>query len=248
MKSHRAATPLNGAVRLLLSGVIMCWLAEATAGDDAFASEPLGVLGREESGDGGDVVYLAGATEWGLRDEAIREVGADEACCVRTFGYNEAGVDGVDANLLWTQLFCEHTCDRVKSALGSGVDGAVGRGQAACARADVDDASALADVFNGGAGGKKDTEYINVEHLVEVVFGDIFNGSELIDAGVVDEDVEAAIVLDGCVDDALRFSGLGDVSADSDGFAAGCGDGGDDDVGTSLAGGIVDHDGCAFRG
>jgi hypothetical protein len=85
--------------------------------------------------------------------------------------------------------------------------------------------------------------------LVEVLLGDGLDGGELVDAGVVDEDVEAAVVLDGRVDDALGFrGGLGDVAAHGDGLAAGRGDGGDNGVRAGLAGGVVDDDGCAFRG
>ena len=76
----------------------------------------------------------------------------------------------------------------------------------------------------------------------------VFDGGELVDAGVVDEDVEAAEVLDGGVDDALGFGGLGDVATDGDGLATGGGDGDDDGVRAGLAGGVVDDDGGAFGG
>ena len=84
--------------------------------------------------------------------------------------------------------------------------------------------------------------------LVELLFGDGLDRAELVNAGVVDEDVEAAKVFDGCVDDALRFGGLGDVAPHGDSLAAGRGDGGDDGVRAGLAGGVIDDDGCAFRG
>src|ERR1700733_11756866 len=123
-------------------------LAEAATGDDALSGQPLGVLGREELSDGGDVVYLACATEWGLRYEDLLEVGADDAGAVCAFGLNDAGVDGVDADLLRSQLLCEHAGDGVESAFAGGVDRAVGRSEAADAGANVDDAGAFAEMLD----------------------------------------------------------------------------------------------------
>ena len=102
--------------------------------------------------------------------------------------------------------------------------------------------------FDGGLRGEQKAEDVDVEDLVELLFGDGLDGGELVDAGVVDENVETAEVLDGRVDDALGFGGLGDVAADGDGLATGGGDGGDDGFGAGLAGGVVDDDGCAFGG
>ena len=119
----------------------------------------------------------------------------------------------------------EHAGDGIDCALGGGVDRAVRRRNAADDRADVDDAAAFAEVLDGGLGGEQKAEHVDVEDLVVVLFGDGFDRRELVDAGVVDQDVEAAELLDGCVDDALRLGGLGDVAADGDGFAAGGGDG-----------------------
>ncbi len=57
-----------------------------------------------------------------------------------------------------------------------------------------------------------------------------------------------AVVLDGCLDNALCLGGLGDVPAHGDSLATGCGDGGDNRVRASLAGSIVHDDGGAFCG
>jgi hypothetical protein len=64
-------------------------------------------------------------------------------------------------------------------------------------------------VFDGCLRGERETEHVNVKHLVELFFGDGLEGGELVYAGVVNEDVEAAIVFDGGVDDALRPSSDG---------------------------------------
>ncbi len=66
-----------------------------------------------------------------LRDERLLEVRADEACGCAALGFDHAGIYRVDADLLWAELLCEHAGDGVDRALRSGVDRAVGRGEAA---------------------------------------------------------------------------------------------------------------------
>ena len=170
---------------------------------------------------------------------------ADEAGGVGAFGFDDAGVEGVDANALGAELKREHAGDDVDRTLGGGVDGAAGRRDAADQRADVDDAAALGEVLDRGLRDQQEPENVDVELLVEVLGGDGFEGAELVDAGVVDQDVELAVGLDGGVDDGLRVGGLGDVAFDGYGFAAGLGDGVDDFVGAGFAGGVVDDDGGA---
>ncbi len=71
------------------------------------------------------------------------------------------------------------------------------------------------------------------------------DGAELVDAGVVDQDVELAVGLDGGVDDGVRVGELGDVTLDGYGCAAGFGDGVDCFIGAGFVGGEVDDDGGA---
>ena len=73
-------------------------------------------------------------------------------------------------------------------------------------------------------------------------------GPELVNAGVVDQDVQPAIVLDGGVDDALGLGSLGNVPTDGDSLAARGGDGIDDRFRAGLARRVIDHHGRAFRG
>ena len=81
--------------------------------------------------------------------------------------------------------------------------------------------AAFAEMGKGGLRGEEKTEDVNVECLVKLFFGEGRDWRKLVDAGVVDQNVEAAEVLDGSVDDALSLSGLGYVSTDGDGLAAG---------------------------
>jgi hypothetical protein len=83
---------------------------------------------------------------------------------------------------------------------------------------------------------------------VEDLFGEGFERCELVDARVVNEDVEASIVLDGCIDDSLCLGCFGDVAFHGDSLAAGRGDGCDDSVRAALARGIIYDYRCAFCG
>lgn len=133
-------------------------LAKAPAGDDEFAGEPLRILGGEEGDDACDVIGLASASERRLLNECLLKVGANETCAVRTLGFDDAGIYRVDADLLWTKLLCEHTGNGVERTLRRRVNRAIGRGEAADAGADVDDAGTFAKVFCCGLRGKQDAE------------------------------------------------------------------------------------------
>jgi hypothetical protein len=55
----------------------------------------------------------------------------------------------------------------------------------------------------GGLGGQQQAEYVDVELAMELFFGDALERGKCVDAGVVDQDVQLAEVLDRRVDDAL---------------------------------------------
>ncbi len=127
-----------------------------------------------------------------------------EAGGVGAFGFDHPGIDRVHADLLGPKLARQHAGDGVDCALGSGVDGGGCGCDAADNGADVDDAAALADVLEGCLRGEQQAEHIDVEDPVELLFGNRLNRGELVDAGVVDQNVEPAVVFDGCVDNPLR--------------------------------------------
>ena len=76
--------------------------------------------------------------------------------------------------------------------------------------------------------------------FVELLGGDLFQRGELIDAGVVDQHVEAAQCFFDLGEDIFDIGRFGDVALDGDCFAAFGGDVGNDFVGGALAGGIVE--------
>ena len=132
---------------------------------------------------------MADAAEGSLRDGGLLEIRSDDAAAVGAFSLDHAGIDRVDPDLLGAELSGEHASDGVNRALGAGVNRAVRRCDATGNGADVDDAGAFAEVLDGCLHGEKKTEHINVKCLMELFFGDGLDGSKLVYAGVVNEDV-----------------------------------------------------------
>jgi hypothetical protein len=96
------------------------------------------------------------------------------------------------------------------------------RGSDGDSGADVDDHAAFgAEVGNGGLGDKEQSLDVEVEVLIDVFDGDGFDRKELIDAGVVDEDVETAEGFSRRRDELADVGGVGQVGLDGHGFAAG---------------------------
>ncbi len=72
----------------------------------------------------------------------------------------------------------------------------------------------LAEVWEGGPGGVEGSEEVDLHGALEDLEGLGFDGAYVDDGGVVDEDVDATEALDGFIDEALRFFGLGEVGGD----------------------------------
>ena len=83
---------------------------------------------------------------------------------------------------------------------------------------------------------EQQAQHVQVEHLVEVLGRDLLERGELVDAGVVDEDVELAERLLRLGEEPPDVGLLGDVGLHGDGLAALASDLGDDAVGPFLAG------------
>jgi hypothetical protein len=83
---------------------------------------------------------------------------------------------------------------------------------------------------------------------MKVLRSDLLELPELVDAGVVDQDVETAERLLGLGEQAVDLLRLRHVGLDGDGSAALARDVGDDAIAALLAGGVVDDDGGARLG
>jgi hypothetical protein len=189
-------------VRMHLS-FIFYGLAKTTASEKLFTGEPGGVFGRQKDGDGCDVAGSADAAERSLREGGLREIRSDEAAAVRAFSLDHAGTEGIDPDLLRTELAGQHDGDGVDRGLRAGVNRAVRRCDATGNGADVNDAAPFSEVLHSGLRRKEEAQHIDVEVPVKVLLGDGLEGDVLVHARVVYEDVESAEVVDGCFNDAL---------------------------------------------
>ena len=75
-------------------------------------------------------------------------------------------------------------------------------------RPDIDDAAALPEVLGGLLADQQQAKHIDVECLVKMLLGDLFERLHLVHAGVVDQHVETAKSLDRLVDDGAGVGGL----------------------------------------
>lgn len=118
------------------------------------------------------------------------------------FGEGAAGVDGGDGDVVGAEFHAEAATDEVDGGFGGAVEGEAGQGGLADDGGDIDDlAAALAfHVGDGGLGAVEEGEDVGVEEGLHVGRGDFVEAAVLAEAGVVDEDIEAAEVGDGVVD------------------------------------------------
>src|SRR4051812_8475663 len=89
-------------------------------------------------------------------------------------------------------------------------------------------------------------EHVGVELAVKLVLGDRFERVELVDSRVVDQNVDFAERLVRLLEQALYVFRLRDITLDGDSLAAIAGNLVYHAVSTSLAGGVVHHDGRAL--
>lgn len=87
---------------------------------------------------------------------------------------------------------------------------------------------------------EQNAQHVHVELLVEVLFGDLFDRRELVDARVVHDDIEPAIRFHRRIHDAFRIRRARYIARDRDGLAIRRGDVGDDRIGARPAACIVD--------
>ena len=192
--------------------------------------DPVRVVGGKEGSDAPDICGLTDAAEGGALHDGIEEFWDAEALIA--LGLDHARVEAVDADPARAELLGEGDGDGVDGALGGGIDGGHRASHGRDNGADVDDRTALgADELGGTLGGEEEAEDVEVELAVELFRGDTLDGAEGVDAGVVDQDVEFAVLLLDLGEGAGDVFGFGEVALQRRGFAAGGDDLGDDLVG-----------------
>src|SRR5437879_12834009 len=102
-------------------------------------------------------------------------------------------------------------------------------------------------MLDGFLRGEERTQDVQVELLVEVLFGDAFERRGLVNSGVVDEDVEPAECPLRLGEETLDVCLLRDVCLHRNGLAASAYNLRDQVVGALLARGVVDDNRCALR-
>ena len=142
-------------------------------------------------------------------------------------GAHEAGADGGDADAFVAEFGVEAFGEADEGELAGDVGEHVGHGELAAYAGDVDDGGVAVDGVAAEKMGERGVG--GVERGVEVrghgaaVGGEglVFDGADFNDAGVVDEDVDAAEVADGVVDEHRGLGGVGEVGRDEEDVVGG---------------------------
>src|SRR6266481_6727325 len=97
-------------------------LTKTSRNTKRFACDPRGIRGSEKDCGRSDVAGLTNATEWRLRFNAFAKIALIETGCAHAFGFDKAGIDGVDANFARTEFLGQRSGDSVDRAFGAGVN------------------------------------------------------------------------------------------------------------------------------
>src|SRR3954453_8428053 len=100
----------------------------------------------------------------------------------------------------------------------------------------------IVEVLDRFFGGKNESQHIDVEVPVKMLFRDFFKWRKLIDACIVHQNVQPAERLLGLREDTFDIGGLGDIALDSGRLAAYAFDFCDHSISALAAGGVIDHD------
>lgn len=142
-------------------------------------------------------------------------------------GAHEARADGGDADAFVAELGVEAFGESYESEFAGDVREHVRHGELAADAGDVDDGCVLVSGFaveqmrERGVGGVKRGEEVGGHGSAIGGDGLVFYGADFEDAGVVDEDVDAAEVADGVVDEQGGLGGVGEVGGDEEDIVGG---------------------------
>lgn len=174
---------------------------------DDGASDFHGFANAVEGGDAYDGVCMGG----GIRQIGFRAGSADEG-----------GGDGVDGDVMAAPFDGEAFGEVGDGGFGHAVDGLRGEGDEASLGTHVDDDALFPGDHDAGGGlaGEESAFEIYGESIVKIFFADIFGGIFRGDAGVVDENIQAAELFDGVVDGFEDLIHAADVHLQRENFAA----------------------------
>ena len=136
---------------------------------------------------------MSDPTERRLRFRYFTEITFTETAGYDSFGNYHPRIDGVDADLSWTELLRQRSRNRVDGAFRGVVNHGSRRGQGAGQRTDVDDAPAVGvETLECFLSNKKHPEHICIKHFVKLLLGDVFEWHPFVHARVVDQNVDLA--------------------------------------------------------
>ena len=142
-------------------------------------------------------------------------------------GAHEAGTDGGDADAFVAELGVEAFGEADEGEFTGHVREHVGHGEFAADAGDVDDGGVAVDriaaekVRESGVGRVEGREEVGGHGAAVGGEGLVFDGSYFDDPGVIDEDVDAAEVADGVVDEHDGLGGVGEVGGDEEDVVGG---------------------------
>lgn len=187
--------------------------AHASRTQDDFACHPAGIVRCKIGDDRRDIPDLANPAEWRLVLVNGLEVRADRPGGMRAFGFDQTGTDGIDTDPARPEFPREHAGDRVNRAFRACVDRALGRMDTRDIRADVDNASPLFHVRHSGASDQERPQNVDFELSAIQFLGGLFDLVELVNAGVINDDIQAPEDIDGRVDQRFDFRLVRDIRA-----------------------------------
>jgi hypothetical protein len=193
----------------------------------------------EEADDAGDLLGPADALHQrrAVEQAAARlRVGGLVDALLQQGRQSRAGADAVDADAVAGMVDRQRLCQLHHPALGRDIDRQARRADQAEFGGDGDDgALRWAQQGQGGARAQDGAAQVDRDHRVDFLDADLLQGAAPVDAGVVDQDVEAAEAVGDRVEQRRDAAGIADVGTDCDGPARqGCG--------KLLAGRPVGHD------
>ena len=193
-------------------------LSGAIYGDHG-AGNVAGEIGGEEEEDVGDFLGFTDAAEGDAGGDSVNHLLGEGG---EHIGAGDAGGDGVDADVVGAEFAGEGFGEAVDGEFGGGIAAAGGLAVKADHRASVqDDAAALS--FHEGCGGfgaGKNGFKIEVDDGVEGGFVVVIEGFAGGDAGVVDQDVKVAVVVNEVLEGGGHGLDAGELGSDAGDGAA----------------------------
>lgn len=200
---------------------------EAAIDIEGLAGDEIGEFHAEEGDGAADVHGGADAAEGSGGGPSAGVVTGLFLCA---FDFDGAGGDAVDADAVFAEFDGGDFGELFHAALGGGVVDEAREGDLVAAGADIDDAAAAIVLHDTGGllGAEEAALEVGIEDVVPLLFGEFEERFPGLDAGVIDEDIEAAVIGDDFGEHRLDGGGIADVSV---------GDGGGDAEGADLFGG-----------